>query len=243
MDIALPEKVKFYRAGVLGMRALQDLGQGTRRFSADADARWKAFRGDLGDSDRLDLLIRDAAAVHPVAFSPALVFGLGDLAADEPFGPGWGPLAPSEAGPVLREAATTAAAPATSRSSALGKITEMLGLVPKPIDVSAVGPASRIVAAGAGAILALAEHMAGRADTDFGDQILLVTDLAAERQLFGIASALCASRARPRTAASDESVESIKARGFDRSTVTAISVDADEAARRAALRITQELGA
>jgi hypothetical protein len=69
MDIALHERQNFYRAGALGLRALQDRGVGTQRFSTDAETRWKALRGEQADSERLGLLPRDAAVLHPLAFS------------------------------------------------------------------------------------------------------------------------------------------------------------------------------
>lgn len=240
MDITPEKRQKFYRAGVLGLRALQDRAFGAQRFTPDADARWKAFRGELTDADRVDLLLRDGAALHPVAFSAAAVFGLPDLAADEPFGPDWTSLPPSEAGVLLRDAMKAVVPGAEGRpSQSLDAVAKVWDLAPQVTDVSPVVPASRVIVAGAGAIIALADHMAGRADMDFGDQLLLVTDRPAERQLFGLASALCGSPARLRTAGSDASLEALRAAKFDRATLLVISGDADGAARDGAKRIGQ----
>ena len=244
MEIAPRELQSFYRSGVLGLRALQDRGLGAQRFTPDADARWKAFRGELTDSDRLDLLLRDGAALHPVAFSAAAVFGLPNLAADEPFGPEWSSLPPSEAGEILRGAPQGLdSADAARPSRTLDFLAKIWGLTLPATDVSQVVPASRVVVAGAGAIAALADHMAGRKDMDFGDQLLLVTDRPGERQLLGLASALCGSRTRPRTVRSDASLDAVRVTKFDRSTVLVISADADALARDGAVRIHQELGA
>jgi hypothetical protein len=78
---------------------------------------------------------------------------------------------------------------------------------------------------------------------DFGDQLLLVTDRPGERQLLGLASALCGSRTRPRTVRSDAALDAVRATKFDRSTVLVISADADTVARDGATRISQGLGA
>jgi hypothetical protein len=244
MEIAPRELQNFYRSGVLGLRALQERGLGAQRFAPDADARWKAFRGELTDSDRLDLLLRDGAALHPVAFSAAAVFGLPNLATDEPFGPEWSSLPPSEAGEILRDTTQSQGVSEAARpSQTLDLLARIWGLTLPSTDVSQVVPASRVVVAGAGAIAALADHMAGRKDMDFGDQLLLVTDRPGERQLLGLASALCGSRTRPRAVRSGAALDVVKAAKFDRSTVLVISDDADTVARDGATRIHQELGA
>jgi len=147
MDIALRQRQNYYRAGALGLRALQDRGQGAQRFSPDAEARWKAFRGELTDSDRLDLLLRDGAAVHPVAFSAASVFALPDLASDEPFGPEWTSLPPSEAGATLREVAGSMFPPDVPPSRVLAATAKAWQLEPAAMTVSGVVPASRVVLA------------------------------------------------------------------------------------------------
>lgn len=244
MELAPRELQNFYRSGVHGLRALQDRGLGAQRFTPDADARWKAFRGELTDADRLDLLLRDGAALHPAAFSAAAVFGLPNLAADEPFGPEWSSLPPSDAGEILRSSPQClGGSDAASPSQMLELLAKIWDLTLPATDVSQVVPASRVVVAGAGAIAALADHMAGRKDMDFGDQLLLVTDRPGERQLLGLASALCGSRTRPRAVLSDASLDAVKATKFVRSTVLVLSADADTLARDGATRIHQELGA
>jgi hypothetical protein len=99
---------RFYRAGVLGLRALEAREGRGRRLGPAADATWRAFRGDPGeldDRDRLDLLLRDAAATSPLAFAPRRIFALAGLSDDEPFGHEWPGLPVSLARLLLREAA------------------------------------------------------------------------------------------------------------------------------------------
>ncbi len=74
-----------------------------RRFDAEADAKWAAFRGGLTRADRTDLLIRDADAEWPGAFGARRVFALGGGSEDEPFGSGWEPLDPSDAEQIWSE--------------------------------------------------------------------------------------------------------------------------------------------
>ena len=56
------ERAAFYGEAVLGFRALDARERTARRFGADAEARWTHFAGALGTGDRLDILLRDAAA-------------------------------------------------------------------------------------------------------------------------------------------------------------------------------------
>lgn len=245
MEVSQRDRQSYYRAGVLALRVLQDRALGPARFTPDAEARWKAFRGDLTDSDRLDLLLRDGAVQFPLALGAAAVFALPDLASDEPYGPDWTSLPPSEAGPLLREAAQrTAAGPDVRPSLVLAEVARLWGIATEllPVSVTNVAAASRAVVAGPSAIAALADHMAGRTDMDFGDQLLLVTDRPAERQIFGLAAALCGSRTRPRTAGPDDSLDDIKATKFDRCTVLVVSDDATPASRAAAERTARGLG-
>ncbi len=238
-------RLRYYRTGALGLRALQDRGFGAQRFSPDADARWKAFKGELTDSDRLDLLLRDGAVPYPVAFSPAVVFDLPDLATDEPFGPEWESLRPSDAGPILREARDKPEA-SESLLEFLKMAADVWGLTPSPPqtgDASHIQAASRIILAGAGAIIAVAEHMAPRTDTDLGDQVLLVTDAPGERQLLGLAAALTGSRTRPRLVTPENGEAQAQAQGFTRATFLLMSQDASAASREAATALAASLGA
>ncbi len=245
MDIAQRDRQRYYRAGVFSLRVLQDRALGPARFTPDADARWKGFRGDLTDSDRVDLLLRDGSAQFPLAFAASSIFALPDLAPDEPHGPDWKSLPPSEAGPLLRETTQGVAcgpdAPASLVLTEVAKAWELATPFLR-VDVAAVVAASSVVVAGSSAIAALADHMAGRPDMDFADQLLLITDQPAERQMFGLAAALCGSRTPPRTARSDDTLAAVLAMKFDRCMALVVSDDAEAATREAALKMAQGLG-
>jgi hypothetical protein len=241
---AAPQEIEhFYQSGALGLRALQDRGLGTERFSPEADARWKAFCGDLTQADRLDLLLRDGAVLHPMAFSAAAIFALPNLATDEPFGPDWVSMKPAEAGALLRSTAQGVGGTKADKPSViLEQVAKIWGLSVGAADVSKIVPASRVVVAGCGAIIALADCMAGRPDMDFSDQLLLVSDQPGERQLFGLASALCGSRIHSRWVRSDATLEAVFAMKFDRATAMVLSSDVDSHLREGAMRIGQGLG-
>jgi hypothetical protein len=236
---------RFYRVGALGLRALQDRGFGAERFGDDAAARWKAFRGELNDSHRLNLLLRDGAAIYPLAFAARSIFALEGLADDEPFGPNWPSLLPSKAGPILREA-NAAAYPGAGVDALLAGLADIWGVrmqAPERSAVDAIGAASRLVLCGAGAVAAVAGQMAGRTDTDFGDQVLVVTDTPAVRQLAGIAAAVCGSRRTPRCLASGKSAADAIALGFDRATACIVSTDAEPESAETARQVADELRA
>ncbi|MCG5052482.1 MAG: hypothetical protein KA712_05945 [Myxococcales bacterium] len=244
MEVALQDKRRFYRAGALGLRALQDRQLGPDRFSANAEARWKAFRGELTDADRLDLLLRDGAVKQPLAFSAARVFGLPDLASDEPFGPDWVSLQPADAGPLLREARDTP--PQAAGAGAFLKFAaDLWGLAPGPVVTGAVASAqaaSRIIVAGAGAAIALVEHAEGRSDMDLGDQVLLVAQSPGERQILGLGVALLGGRQTPRTVTAQDPLTQARALGFDRATLLLVSQDAAPEVRQGAAALAAALG-
>ena len=179
----------FYEAAVLGLRALDARPGRGRRFGPGPDARWKLFAGHLQDVDRVDLIVRDAAASHPLGFAPRAIFGLAGLADDEPFGPDWPGAEPASTHRLLRDDAAPPADLATTLERAGGA----WGAAPAGLPLGALetaGPASRVVLSGVGAILAAARFFEGRSGFDFADQVVLVTDRPAERQIFGLAGAL-----------------------------------------------------
>jgi hypothetical protein len=240
--VTAKEAEHFYRVGALGLRALQDLGFSAERFGPESLARWKGFCGELTETHRLDLLLRDGAVMFPRAFSARSVFALQGLALDEPFGPEWKSLAPSQAASVLREAQQAERTEPASLHQRLRTWADAWGLSLGDFDpalLTAVKGASRLVVAGAGAVVALAAHMADRSDCDFGDQVLVVTEQAGIRQLAGLAAALTGSRTAPRVALPDAS-ETV---GFARATGVLVSSDAPPREADAARSMAAALGA
>jgi hypothetical protein len=83
---------RYYEGAPCALRFIEARRPTKRRFGAEADATWKAFRGDFGTSARIDLLLRDADAQWPGAFGARTVYDLAAVAEDEAFGAAWLPL-------------------------------------------------------------------------------------------------------------------------------------------------------
>ena len=119
MTATREQKLAFYEAALLTLRALDDSERVPRRFGGAVDARWEGFAGHLGTAERIDLLVRDAAVTWGAGFSPAGVFKLVGLAADEPFGPDWEPLSERDAKRMWR---------GVSSAGSLAALAEALGV-------------------------------------------------------------------------------------------------------------------
>ncbi len=190
------ESTAYYASCAEGLGALTSAQIGSVRFTPDADARWKAFRGELHDGDRLRILIADAAMSSPVGFSAREVFGIEGLTSDEAFGATWQHLKESQAQPLIRHAAKQAQN-SPNLTATLAEICNVWGLKPSVPNtgIPKITPASRVAIAGSGTVMAFAKAMHGRDDMDFADQLTLITNHPGERQLFGIAAALLQSPA------------------------------------------------
>lgn len=233
----------FYEAAFVGLKALDARADVARRFGPNADARWSLFKGEMKERDRLDLLIRDAAANHPAAFAPRRVFLLDGLAEDEPFGPEWpGPDAALSL-QLWRDSHTPA--PSTP-GAVLQAAARAWRLMPQPLArevLAEIAPATRILTSGAGAVLSLAAYFEGRADLDLADQVLLVTDSPAERQLFGMAVMLLGSNRPVRQLLPSASAEQARAQQFPRAGRMLVSDDVPPARRDAVAVLARALDA
>lgn len=242
MQSLLEIQESFYKAAVFGLRALDAAGTQRRFFGPDADATWSGIVGALRPSDRLDLLIRNAAVASPAAFAPRVIFPLPGLADDEPFGPDWtAPAALAEK--LLRDAAQPLADP--KPKAVISEAAKAWGLTPKPATarLADLTPASRILAAGAGAILTLVEHFHGRAGFDLGNQVVLVAAAPGERQLLGLAAALLGSAGAPRFIHVGATANDAKAIGLTTVSLALVSPDADPRASETVATLGRELGA
>ncbi len=171
----------FYEAALLTLRSLDESERVPRRFGGAVDARWEGFRGHLGTAERIDLLVRDAAVTWGAGFSPAQVFGLVGLAADEPFGPDWEPLSEPDAKRMWRGVGSAAT---------LEGLAEVLGVATGPIALPSVVPATRLLVAGGAAMVALGELFAARRELSWAAQVLVVAARPEHRQLAGLVAPL-----------------------------------------------------
>lgn len=168
----------YYKAAILGLRALEAQEGRSRRYGPEADARWNRFKGKLHDGDRLQVLLRDASAPWGIAFAASHIFRLEGVALDEPFGPSW--VVPNDA--QARRYLEVADAPTLESCAAL------LGVSPADVGLPELRPTTHLTVAGGAAILAVASAFTGRDDLDWSRQVTVVADSPAHRQLAGLAS-------------------------------------------------------
>ena len=186
-EVTTQDRSAFYGAAVLGLRALDARERTARRFGADAEARWTQFAGALGAGDRLDILLRDAAGTWGAAFSPSECFGFFGLAADEPFGPDWGGIDDHAAKRLLAEPD----APASLEHIAYG-----LGVKASSVPVPPFTPSTKLVVAGGAAIVSVAKAFSENTALSWTDQVVVVADQPAWRQLAGLAAVVLGARGR-----------------------------------------------
>jgi len=231
-QISEASRETFYRGALMGLRYLDRSERLARRFGADADARWEGFRGHLGVGDRLDILIRDAAGKWHAAFSPAEVFALPGLAADEPFGPDWRGLPEDRA-----EALWSGDLPEPN----LAACAEALGIVSTPVEVPPLLPSTHLVVAGGAAILAVGEAFAARPELSWSDQLLVVAEAPTVRHFAGLAAPLLGAQAATRLVfPAEEVAATLDAVDFSVGGHAVISPDASPAARHFARQAALE---
>ncbi|MFN9811694.1 MAG: hypothetical protein ACK6CU_18905 [Deltaproteobacteria bacterium] len=220
---------RFYAAALLGLRALDARESTPRRFGADAEARWTQFAGALGPGDRIDVLLRDAAGIWGAAFSPAECFGLFGLSDDEPFGPDWAGIDDASARRLLSESVPPAS---------LENIAEELGVATTSVVVAPVTPSTKLIVAGAGAVLSVARMFAQNRALSWTDQVAVVSDVPSTRQLAGLAAVLLGARGRTTVVRSGDGAESaLRTLGFGHVDAAVVSADAEGSAAELARKL------
>lgn len=178
----------YYRAALQALRFVESRRATGRRFGAEADALWSSFRGDLGTSARIDVLLRDADTEWPGAFGARSVYDLGGVAEDEAFGAAWQPLDDVDAEALWRELRDQE--PPSTPADALAAMARAWDLSLGPVEVGAVGPTDGFIVAGPSAIAALVAAFAGGQDLDWSAQVTVVATPPAHRHLAAAAAAL-----------------------------------------------------
>lgn len=178
----------YYAAALAALRFVEARRPTKRRFGPEADATWAAFRGDLGSSARIDLLLRDADAQWPGAFGARSPYSLAALAVDEPFGAAWVPLDDVDAEELWRRD-VAAPAPASVRD-VLPRVADAWGIALSPLDTGPIGAADKLVVVGPSAIAATIDTFSRGTDLDWSDQVLVVATPPGHRQLAILGAAL-----------------------------------------------------
>jgi hypothetical protein len=217
----------FYRAAVLGLRALDARETTPRRFGSDAETRWAQLAGALGAGDRIDILLRDAAGTWGAAFSPSECFGFFGLAADEPFGPDWGGIDDASAKRLLVE----------PDAPTLDRVARELGAKVGSVPVPSVTTSTKLVVAGGTAIVSVAKVFAENNALSWTDQVVVVADKATWRQLAGLASVLLGARGRTALVRATEA-DKLRSLGFAHLDAAVVSPDAEQEAAE----LTQQVG-
>jgi hypothetical protein len=221
------DRAAFYRAAVRGLRALDDRETSPRRFGPDAEARWRQFAGALGAGDRIDILLRDAVGTWGAAFSPSECFGFFGLADDEPFGPDWGGIDDHAAKRLLAESD----APATLEHIAHG-----LGVKVAIVPIPPVTPSTKLIVAGGTAIVSVAKVFAENRALSWTDQVVVVADKTAWRQLAGLTAVLLGARGRTALVRVTEA-DKLRALGFGHLDAAVVSPDAEPEAAELARKV------
>jgi hypothetical protein len=221
------QRSSFYAAAVLGLRCLDAREATARRFGHDADARWTQFAGALGAGDRIDLLLRDAAGVWGAAFSPSDCFGFFGLAEDEPFGPDWGGIDDASAKRLLAE---------PDGPPTLERLADALGVKAAFVPVPTMTPSTKLIVAGGTAVLSAARVFAENNALSWTDQVVVVADDAAVRQLAGLSAVLLGARGRTALVRPTEA-DKLRALGFAHLDAAVVSPDAEPGAAELARNV------
>lgn len=179
---------RYYEAALGALRFIEGRRATNRRFGAEADARWAAFRGDFGASARIDLLLRDADAQWPGAFGARSVYDLAAVAEDEAFGAAWVPLDDVDAEELWRR--LVAAPHPTTPCEALAAIATAWGLTLTVVDVGPIGAADKLLVVGPSAIAATIDAFARGSDLDWHEQVTILATPPAHRHLAAAGAAI-----------------------------------------------------
>jgi hypothetical protein len=186
----------YYEGALWALRFIEARRATGRRFGPEADATWSAFRGDLGASARIDLLLRDADTQWPGAFGARSVYDLAAVAEDEAFGASWVPLDDVDAEELWRRVVPTTA-PTTVRQ-ALDQLAAAWQLTLSKVDVGPIGATDRLLVVGPSAIAATIEAFTEGSDLDWREQVTVIATPPAHRHLAAAGAALVNARSATR---------------------------------------------
>lgn len=178
----------YYRSALTLLRFVEARSPTARRFGPEADALWRSFAGDLDNSDRLELLLRDADRQWAGAFGARAVFALRSAHEHDAFGADWRRLSSTQAGELWKQA--LAQQPASDPDHLITAIVSEWQLETKPFELPKLGPSARVVVAGLGAIAAAMRAFLANPDLSWPNQVAVVADEPGPRQLAAVMAAL-----------------------------------------------------
>ena len=181
VPVSATQRTRFYRASLMGLRALDASERNPRRFGSGPHARWQGFGGHLGTAGRIDLLIRDAAVKWGAGFAPATVFGLPGLADDEPFGPDWAALPEHEAKRMWTDVPPTVD---------IAMVANVFDIDEVAMPLPPITASTRLLVAGGPALCAVGAHFLQHPELSWSDQVLVVAEQPRIRHLAGLMAPL-----------------------------------------------------
>ena len=236
---------RFLRAAFVALAWLDGSAASPKRLGPTADARWRAFADaptTVTEPDRLALLLRDAAVLHPAAYSARAVFALRGVTDDERFGLWSHELAKRETAPLFR-------APPQVGPSALAlfdAVAERWGASSAALSRNeSLGPTTRLVLAGVAALRAACERFAQDRALDAGSQWTVVADEPSARHLAGVAAMALGSTRAPRVVTTREASQpraTLVTLGIDRVDRLWVSEDASACEQAAANALASAMG-
>ncbi len=219
----------FYRAALPTAFFLdREQRDGERLYDDEADAAWRQYGADLPGVVRIDLALKNLAALYPGAFAPGPVFSLPGWYDDDPWGVGFARPPRDQLEAVFR----TQKPPATSTET-FDRARVCWGIPPAADPLgSRLSPALQILVAGDRAMAAVGAAMTARAGVEVRSQVLLVSSSAGGRHLLGLACALGRQQGVPRmvSAVVDAKpiVEHAKRENWPVPTMLVVSADATD---------------
>jgi hypothetical protein len=232
----------FYRAALPTAFFLDQERSTERLFDDDAGAAWRQYGADLPSVVRIDLALKNLAALYPAAFAPGPVFSLPGWYDDDPWGVGFARPPRDQLEALFR---TTS--PATTSSETLDHARVCWGIPPAPDALGArLTPALQVLVTGDRAMAAVAGAMNARAGVEVRSQVLLVSSSAAARHVLGLACALGHQQGVPRMVAAVADakpvLEQAKRENWPVPTVMVTSGDASDDDQAGALRLADAWG-
>ena len=136
----------------------------------------------------MDILLRDADVQWPGAFGARTAFGLRAVAEDDAFGADWISLDPMD-GEKTWKRFQMGSAP-SSAGDAIAALEKVWDRQLSPIPLPDVGPTTKLVVAGHGAIVSSIRLFAENDALSWPEQVTVVADDPATRQVVAAATAL-----------------------------------------------------
>ncbi len=223
----------FYKAALAAAQRL-DAEATDKLFDDNADAAWRAYGSDLPVLMRLELVLKNLAALYPAAFAPGPVFDLSGWYDDDPWGTGFARPAKDELEALWRRRSAPESTDAT-----LAAVADVWSLASpaQPADVvGKLAPSTNLIVAGPSAMASLASAFVREDNLQARSQLLLGSDRPAARHLLGITCALGREQGVPQMIAGtvDSPQKAADAAGFHQAAFAVISADASAEERATA---------